>query len=330
MLAEAALLAVLSVERGPGAEACLDAAQLTRSVERRLKRRVFVRESDASLRLRVSFIARQSEIEARIELSSIDGTPRGVRSLVTTGHCSALDDSLALSVALLVDEPPDPVAPVAEPAPGEAGSGPTNPTPPTLNRSAVPAPLAPKTTITIPPEVAAPREPWHGRLGVSGEAVWGVLPAIRPAVAFALGLVPRDFVPLLLQGDVLLPANAERDARSGARFQLARIGLALCPVLWQGPGRALGLCVGQQLGWLTVQGYGFNHDSKQQRLGYSLTAGGEGRLRLFPPVSIRGYVGGEVPLVRDRFSSAGRDASELFRASPIALVGQIGLEAALW
>jgi hypothetical protein len=327
MLAEAALLAVLSVERGPGAETCLGAAQLKRSVERRLKRRVFVDDAAASLRLRVRFVARQTEIEARIELSSIDGSPRGVRSLVTAGHCSALDDSLALSVALLVDEPPDPIAPV-EPASAEAGEKSTNsPASPSKPR---PTPLVPKTTITIPPEVAAPREPWHARLGVAGKVAWGALPSIRPAVAVALGILPRAFVPVLLQGEAFWPANAERDSTSGARFHLLRVGLALCPVLWQKPGRGVSLCLGQQLGWLTVDGYGFDHDSKQQRLGYSLIAGGEGRLRLFPPVSIRGYVGGEVPLVRDRFSSAGRDASELFRASPIALVAEIGLETALW
>jgi hypothetical protein len=324
MLAEAALLAVLSVEHGPGAEACLDDAQLKRSVERRLKRRVFVGASEASLRLRVSFTARQSEIEARIELSSIDGTPRGVRSLVTSSHCSALDDSLALSVALLVDEPPDPSAPGPTTADTESASSPAT------RAKAVQASRPPGTTITIPSEVAAPREPWHARFALSGKAAWGMLPGVRPAVAFALGVLPHAFVPVLLQGEAFWPASAARDSTSGARFHLLRVGLALCPALWQAPGRGLSLCAGQQLGWLSVEGYGFDHDSKQGRLGYSLTAGGEGRLRLFPPVSVRGYVGGEVPLVRDRFSSAGRDASELFRPSPIALVGEIGLEAALW
>ncbi len=298
----------------------MDDARLKRSVERRLKRRVFVAEADASLRLRVRFTAHQHEIEARIELSSIDGTPRGVRSLVTSSHCSSLDDSLALSVALLVDEPPDPITPV------DSASQPANP----AATTAKPAPPAPKTTITIPPEVAAPREPWHARFGVAGKAAWGMLPGVRPAAAFALGIIPHAFVPFGLQGEAFWPTSSVRDARSGARFHLMRLGLTLCPVLWQQPGRGLSLCAGQQLGWLTVEGYGFDHDSKQQRLGYSLTGGGEGRLRLFPPVSVRGYVGAEVPLVRDRFSSAGRNASELFQPSPIALVAEIGLEAALW
>jgi hypothetical protein len=84
------------------------------------------------------------------------------------------------------------------------------------------------------------------------------------------------------------------------------------------------------LGFIEVNGYGFDHDRKERRLTYALTLGGEGRLRLFAPVSLRAYLGGEVPVVRDRFSSGGRDASTLFNPSPLAVSGEIGLEAALW
>lgn len=328
MLAEAALLAVLSTERGPGAEACVSDVQLKRSVERRLKRRVFVADADASLRVRIRFIVRGSETEARIELSSIDGTPRGTRSLVTAGHCSTLDDSLALSVALLVDEPPDPIqpepaSPVETPAATAAPAAPRPPRPSKTQQS-------PPRVITIPPEVAAPREPWQVRFGASAKGAWGLLPRLRPAASLSLGIIPRAFVPVVLQADAFGPASAARDANSGARFHLLRMGLMLCPPLWQRAGAGVGLCVGQQLSWLRVEGYGFDHDANERRLGYSLSLGGEGRLRLFPPVSIRGYLGGEVPLSRDRFNSAGRDASQLFQPSPIALLGEIGLEATLW
>ncbi len=323
------MLAVLSVERGPGAEACLDQAHLKRSVERRLKRRVFVVDGEASLRLHVGFTVHGGETEARIELASIDGTPRGTRSLVTTGHCSALDDSLALSVALLVDEPPDPV----EPKPADGAGRPAQPISPTAKAPAAPtgeAPPSPKRVITIPSEVAAPREPWHVRFGAAAKVAWGTLPGVRPAAAFSLGIVPRDFAPILLQGEAFWPTRAARNATSGARFHLLRAALALCPPLWSRPNAMLGLCFGQQLGWLTVEGYGFDHDSKEQRLSYALTAGGEARLRLFPPVSLRGYAGAEVPLVRDRFTSGGRNAAELFQPSPVAMAGEIGLEALLW
>lgn len=317
MLAEAAMLAVLSVEYGPGTEACVDQARLARSVERRLKRRVFVAEAEADLRFRVAFVASGEQLEARIELSNRDGTPRGTRSLVTTGHCSKLDDSLALSVALLVDEPPEP-EPEAAPAP--ASPAPAAPvTPPPKPRS-----------IEIPPEVAAPREPWHGGVIASGKGSWGVLPDIRPAFLLGLRLVPPRFPAIILQGEAYLPADAERDADSGARFRLLRAGLALCPELARGARASVAVCVGQQVGWLTAEGYGFDHDATQRRLQYSFTLAGEGRLRLFSPVSLRGAAGVELPVTRDRFTSAGRNAQELFRPALLGISAEIGLEASLW
>lgn len=316
MLAEAALLVALTVEHGSGTSACLEAAKLERAVERRLKRRVFVRAPQAQLALRVVFARRADDTEARIELSSADGAPRGTRTLVTSGHCSALDDSLALSVALLVDEPPDPEPP-ASPLPAV---------------EPVPAPSVqkPARVISIPDDVVAPREPWHARFGVSAAAAWGQLPGIRPVLALHLAIVPRGFWPVVLSGDGFWPKNAERDDSSGARFRLFRAGLAVCPALLDQPTRSVAVCVGQRISWLSVEGYGFDHDESERRLGYALSLGGEGRQRLFGPVSVRGYLGGEVPLVRDRFASGGRNAVELFQPSFVGAIGEIGLEAALW
>ena len=316
MLAEVAMLAVLSVERGPGAEACVDQARLARGVERRLKRRVFVSEAEADLRFRVIFVATGEQLEARIELSNRDGTPRGTRSLVTTGHCSKLDDSLALSVAMLVDEPPEP-----EPAPAPAADAPA---------TAPPVPPRKPNPIEIPPEVAAPREPWHVGVIAAGKGSWGVLPDIRPAFLLGLRLVPARFPAIILQGEAYWPADAERDAGSGARFRLLRAGLALCPELQSGARGSVGVCVGQQVGWLTAEGYGFDHDAKQQRLQYAFSLAGEARLRLFSPVSLRGAGGVELPVTRDRFTSAGRNAQQLFRPAPLGISAEIGLEALLW
>lgn len=333
MLAAAALLVALTVQQGRGAEACLQAEPLKRGVEKRLKRRVFVEPAQASLRLVVTFSRQGADTEARIELSSIDGTPRGTRSLVASGHCSALDDSLALSVALLVDQPPDPeVAPEPKPlaAPPSSTAAPAVPSSPAPAAPASQPRRSRPTPITLPGEVAAPREPWSVHFGAAGVAAWGVLPAVTPGVALQLKLVPRHFLPILLQGEGLWPATAERDASSGARFHLFRAELALCPALHQGPRVALAVCAGQKVGWLSVEGYGFDHDQQDRRLIFALLAGGEAKLRLFAPISLRAFLGAEVPLARDRFHSGGRNATQLFQAAPIALLGEIGLEAALW
>src|SRR6187402_343119 len=116
MLTEAALLVSLSVTHGQGTADCATHAQLSSAVERRLKRRVFVPAEQAALRVDVAFSKRGEDIEAKILLADEQGRSRGTRSLLTSSHCSALDDSLALSVALLVDEPP-------EPPPAAAASG---------------------------------------------------------------------------------------------------------------------------------------------------------------------------------------------------------------
>ncbi len=327
MLAEAALLVSLSVSHGPDADGCATRAQLSRAVERRLKRRVFVAAEQAQLRLDVAFAKRGSDLVATIRLVDAEGRSRGTRSLTTESHCSALDDSLALSIALLVDEPPEP-----EP---ELEAQPESATPAAARTEGAPAPSKPPAprepiAITIPPEVAAPREPWHFSFGVAGAVAWGLLPEVRPAVVVWARLMPHGFVPIILQGEGFWPSDAARDTSSGAHFQLWRAGLALCPTLSSTPSNAFGLCVGQQVGWLSVQGYGFDQNLEDRRLSFALSLGAEGRQLLWKPFSLRAYLGAEIPLVRDRFTSGGENAVELFRPSPVAFGAELGLEAALW
>ncbi|RYZ01977.1 MAG: hypothetical protein EOO73_33580 [Myxococcales bacterium] len=316
MLAEASLLVALTVEHGRGAEVCLAEPRLKRSVEKRLRRRVFTGVTDAQLRFVVTYSKQGSETRARIDVSSIDGTPRGTRTLVTSGHCSTLDDSLALSVALLVDQPPEPEA---EPEP----SPPASSAPPPPSRR-------PPTPITIPAEVAAPREPWHVAVGAAFLGSWGAVPGIVPALALHVSVQPRDVVPVTLSGEAFARSSADRDEGSGAHFRLLRVGLALCPWLLRETERSLSWCFGQKVGWLRVDGFGFDHDSSERRLSYALQVGAEGRQRLFSVVSLRAALAAEVPVVRDRFVSSGRNSTELFRPSPVGLSAQLGLEAALW
>jgi len=328
MLAEASLLVALTVQHGSGADACLGADALSRSVERRLKRRVFVDAARADLRFVVSFERHATEIEARIDVSDVGGRPRGSRSLVTAGHCSALDDSLALSVALLVDQPPEP-EPESEPQATPDAEPPRVGEPPPTPPSSKPAPKPP-TPITIPEDVNAPREPWHARLGLAGGASWGTLPGIRPGLALYMKLLPHQVYPILVGGEMFGSATADRDSNAGARFRLLRAMVALCPSLHEASIHAVNLCFGQKLGWLSVEGYGFDHGAREQRLTYALSVGVESTLRLVGPLAARGYLGAEIPVVRDRFASEGRAATELFRASPVALAAEIGVEAAVW
>jgi hypothetical protein len=316
MLPEASLLVALTVQRGPGADACLDEARLKRNVEKRLRRRVFAEPAEAPLRFTVRYAQRGSELEARVEVSSSDGTPRGTRTLVTEGHCSKLDDSLSLSVALLADEPPEP-EPSLLPLPESAPTLPSSSPPPR------------RTVISIPEDVVAPRAPWHLAVGAAAQGAAGVTPGLAAGAAFFVRVVPPHVAPVLIGGEVFAPRTAERDAASGARFRLLRVSLSLCPPLVRTDARELSLCVGQKIGWLRVDGFGFDHDLSESRLTYALHGGAEARQQLFGPLFLRGFIGVEAPLVRDRFVSSGRDAADLFRPSVIGLSAQLGLEAVL-
>jgi hypothetical protein len=113
-------------------------------------------------------------------------------------------------------------------------------------------------------------------------------------------------------------------------LRLLRSGLAICPPLAEHPEFGASICVGQKLGWITAAGYGFDHDHLDHRVTYSLSAGADARLRLFSPVSLRAYLGAEVPLTRDGFASTGDNAVQLFKPAPAAICGEMGLEVALW
>ncbi len=306
--ATASAAAVLSLERGAGAEACMDVEQLRMSVEKKLRRPVFVtaRPDLAATRVRVRFSRHGQEFRAQIGLSGADGAARGERRLVTSAaHCSALDDALALSVALLVDTPPESAPPLPRAAAGRVSP------------------------ITIPPEASAPREPWHVALTPGLRTGFGALPGLAFGASLGIRLKPAAFPAILLETDLWLARDAARDVSSGARFGLRRAGLFLCPALGSSR-RHVGFCVGQQTGWLEVEGYGFDRNLRSGRLTYSLSARGEGRVLVVAPVSLRGFFGVEVPLVRDRFASAGPHALELFRPGLLAILAGIGGEVALW
>lgn len=324
MLAEASLLVALTVQRGTGAEACLGDARLKRNVEKRLGRRVFADPSAAQLRFEVTYARRGTAIEARVDVSSSDGTPRGSRTLVAEGHCSRLDDALSLSVALLADQPPEPEPPPTPVAPTETAPSPAGAPPAPPPSRSLPTP------IQVPDDVLAPREPWHVAVGAAVQGAWGALPGVAEGGSAYVSLLPPHVVPISLSGEAFASQSAMRDGRSGARFRLLRVGLSLCPPLLARAERELALCFGQKVGWLRVDGFGFDHDLSERRLTYALHAAVEARQRLFSPVSLRGSVGAEVPLVRDRFVSSGREATELFRPAAAAFTARIGLEATLW
>jgi hypothetical protein len=305
--------AELEVTHAPGTTGCASAELLARSVEARLMRRVFTRDGGAAadFLVRVGFSRGGTEYRARIELYTRSGEFRGQRSLVARSrHCSSIDDSLALSIALLLDSVS------AEPAPQAAARASTG----------EPAPRRSTRPITIPPTTLAPREPWRFAVASEARVSVGLLPGAALGVAAGVALEPPRTIGVVGEGEYWFSDEAagERPA-SGARFQLMRAGLLVCAPAERGARLTARLCAGQSLGYLRSFGFGFDRNLRDERLTYGLSLRAEAHLRVAGPLGLRGVLGGEAPLVRDRFGTRGAGARELFRPSPVVLASGVGV-----
>lgn len=306
--ADEAAAARLEVLQRRGAETCLSAGALAANVERRLGRAVFERRP-AELSVRVVFEQRSGAWQARVELDDARG-PLGVRELSTSAaHCSALDDSVSLVVALLVDTPPE-----REPAP-EA------PLP-------APAPAPAPTPIRVPEETFAPRAALELEPVIRGLVGYGQLPELDVGAEVGLFLAaprwPRVFVRL----QVFRPREVELGARSaGAELGSERVGLELCPFGTRAGSVELWGCAGQRVGRLWAAGFGFDRNLRSNRFSYALSAGVEAAAALAGPLRASAGVRAEIPLTRDDFGvrPRGGDAVVLFRPEPFALELAIGL-----
>src|SRR5262245_30255859 len=99
------LVATLEVQKDAGTERCIEKPELAKAVEARLARPVFDVRNPPDLKVRLH-LARPSPNEWRGDITLLDATGNelGRRELVTKARdCSALDASVALVIALLVD-----------------------------------------------------------------------------------------------------------------------------------------------------------------------------------------------------------------------------------
>jgi hypothetical protein len=308
--------AKLTLARSAEAKQCMDERALRRSVESRLRRRVF--RDDGELSLRVSLARRGSSWVAELELRDAAG-PLGERSLSTeAAHCSALDDSLALVVALLVDTPP--ARPVAEPArvsPAERATE-SAPVPPAAPRVATP--------LTLPKETLAPREPWQFAARAGGVLLFGVLPGFAFGPGLGLGARIPSGPWFRLDGALMLPTERKTsDETRGVRVSAQRVGLLACGFSFAAGSTELEFCAGQRMGRIVAQGLGFDQSQRVERLYWAAVVGGELAFRLTSSVYVPVGLFVEIPLTRDQFVA--RDVAEpLYRVAPIAGMAAIALE----
>lgn len=312
----------LDVVRGAGTESCIEGSALERAVEERLARPVF---GGDALRVNLRFERHDRELVAEIDLLDRRGNSLGRRELKTTArHCSALDDSLALVVALLVDSPEarEQAAAAAAPAP------PASSTAPSPTSTATPAREPPRVSVTIPPEVLAAREPYRVLVGASFAALVGPLPGVAFGPELLLALRPPHFIELRLRPSFFPAREVTAPAPDrGGRLSLMQVALDLCPLEHETSQLRFSGCVGQSVGWVHGEGFGYLHNETTGSLVYSLGMGVSARMALAGPLGVDLSLGAAVPLEHDTYVSqtASGVTTEVFRSAPVTGMLAAGL-----
>ncbi|HYO95506.1 MAG TPA: hypothetical protein VER33_13385 [Polyangiaceae bacterium] len=308
--------------RSTEVSSCVDGARLIRSVETRLHRRVF-EPARAELSLKVDFARQGSLWLAELTLSDSVGV-LGRRELSTqASHCSALDDSLALVVALLVDTPP-------ERPPEPSGAVPLEGSPP--------PPLAAlddarsSTALRIPKSTVAPRAPWSfsGRSAV--RLGGGRLPGAALGFEAALGVQAPRGPGLRLVAELELPTEASWGAADrAARISNRALGLDVCVLEYPLANARLLLWLGQRLGTISAAGLGFERNLESTRLFYALGAGLDGALPLWTPLALTAGARAEAPITRYQFTGLMADGTEgvIFKGAAVSGAVHLGLQVQL-
>jgi hypothetical protein len=320
---EASATATLEWTRGAGAEGCVDQESLARRVDRQLARIAVVAPSDAGLVIR-GRVERVREgapgFRAQVSVTAKGGTPLGTRDLETErADCSALDDSLTLVVALLID----PEHALGSPPPKEPPPAPPS-LPPTSEKSGVDAADHGVTGGSRP-------APWHAELFSSGALLVGLTPSPAPGLRFGATLLPSWLPPVQL-GVGWYWSESTAGAAEGGSFGLLEGSLDLCPPLFRTSRVRGSVCAGADAAAMRAQGFGFTHDQSHTQPMLALEAGAQAVVHLAGPILATFGVRALVPLVRPDFvyADAAGSTPSIYQPAAVAAAGEIGLRALLF
>ncbi len=309
------ITATLQVERSEDAADCIDADGIRQAVESRLRRPVFVTEPEADVRVQATLRRARSGWAADLALKTPSGRQLGTRQLSTEApHCSALDDSVALALALMLDVPREEVMAAEGPPPDDRPREPAPSQPP------------PSTPVQLPEDTPPRRQPWSFEGSVLAVLGVGVLPGAAPGARLSLAVEPLVFWLTEIEW-TWWPARDASDAGAGAELRRQSVGLFVCPLsLGMVPVRAHA-CLGQQVGWIRAEGYGFDANRDRARTTYGLALRARGSIQLAGPLTLRAGLELEATLVRDRFVFTEGDGTQerLYRLPPVSLAGELGL-----
>ena len=285
----------LSWVRTDGAESCIAATQLARTIEARLGRPVFVSAADAEIAVEGRAERTATGFRAVLVITDADGVTLGDRTLESdAATCDELGELVAITVALMIDPltaPPEP--------------------PPTP--TSVPEPE--------PEPAPAPRH----RLEFDATLVAAVGIAPSPTIGGQATFLarPPSFVPLVLEGSLMPFATVDLGAGDRARFVQVLAGIAICP-LWTRLGSVeLHGCVGLDAGARIVTGDAARVD-ETERLLIQARATMRAHWDLGRRFTLRAGLHLAVPFRRAAITADG-GATTLFSPPPVAGMLDLGI-----
>jgi hypothetical protein len=290
-----------------GAESCIDAGRLARSVERHLGQSVFVSPTTATRNIEGWIEPAHPGWHVALRASDADGHPIGHRELASTeDSCASLDRSIVIAIGLLA----------------EAAQGPAVETGSTVTPLDSLASVPPESPRVAPPENTPGLVPRDDRtldaraatgqaeLGPTLGVAWGRLPDI----AFGVGLRATVLAHRLWMIDVAsvfwVPQHIQQGSAS-ATFARSDLELGACFVPLQSAAARLGTCVGATGGLITAQGEGTQLAQTAHRPVFAGYGRALGLIRLSPLVGVVGAAHLAVPITSFTFYHRAADGTQV-------------------
>jgi hypothetical protein len=307
-------------------ENCTSASELMAAVETELGREVFVRNdapAKTTVGVRIQRGASGTGYRALVgvepdEVETSAPAPASTRELVTDKDCRALDEQLALVVALLVDdELRRPVAPA----------------PPSVSPDAEPDPPPPKEPVqSFEPVSSAPNwesaygdAPWRFDGDVSAATGFGMVPHVGfgAELGFLAATAGIPALRLRVLGLASVPVEPTPDA--SVSFFYAAGGGALCPTLATWTKARLRSCIGADLAVIRAESRGLEDARVALRFLAEFGLGLRGTLALGSGWLGTLALGASIPTRLDRFVyQQDGGEKELFQVAPVQLVATLG------
>lgn len=285
----------LSWVRLPGAESCIATQALSRAVEERLRRPVFVSPSNADLSVEGHVERSGRGFRAEVTVRDGQGANLGKRELQSPGSaCASLDDPLSLAIALMIDPDADRRPPSVDAGGGAPDASASAPAPPT---TVVVERVVERDVVVEKP--VAPKKPGWLFDGTAGLAAGlGMLPKPSFGIAAQAILEPPKFWGL--HGAIAGFGPSEVQTETGGSTVLGTVWLegGLCPVHVHGKEVHFWSCGLAEIGFWAAQSRGVNRAEDTLRLLIGLGANARVSLHLIGPFVFRLGLTLSVPLAR--------------------------------